>query len=93
MRKHPASEYHDSGLEHAASNAMTDSVWGPGLWKHPVGSCVPGNHDEKLRRKLLGHDVRIVHWLEDSLVEAARLKWLIPPTFTIQIYSTKPAMC
>lgn len=90
--------------------AMTGSVWGPGLWKHPAGRtaiflgdladrgpqildalrlvanmtasgnalCVPGNHDEKLRRKLLGHDVKIAHGLEDSLAEVAQAPGLRP---------------
>ena len=34
--------------------------------------CVPGNHDEKLRRKLRGHDVKIANGLQNSLAEVER---------------------
>ena len=33
------------------------------------GLCVPGNHDQKLVRKLRGRDVQITHGLADSLAE------------------------
>ena len=35
--------------------------------------CVPGNHDQKLVRKLKGSDVQISHGLELTLAELARL--------------------
>jgi protein phosphatase len=35
--------------------------------------CVPGNHDEKLKRKLSGRNVQIAHGLEASLAQIAAL--------------------
>jgi len=34
--------------------------------------CVPGNHDVKLMRKLMGRDVRITHGLAESLEQLER---------------------
>ena len=34
--------------------------------------CVPGNHDEKLSRKLQGRDVRVAHGLAESLAQLDR---------------------
>jgi polynucleotide kinase-phosphatase len=36
-----------------------------------VALCVAGNHDDKLRRKLLGHDVTVAHGLAASLEQLA----------------------
>ena len=41
--------------------------------------CVPGNHDVKLRRKLLGHHVKISHGLENSLADLERSPELRAP--------------
>src|SRR6185436_416553 len=35
--------------------------------------CIPGNHDDKFRRHLLGKQVRITHGLEQTLAELAAL--------------------
>src|SRR5882672_4164668 len=43
--------------------------------------CVPGNHDVKLMRKLLGRDVRITHGLAESLEQLERE----PPEFNEQV--------
>lgn len=32
-----------------------------------IAHCVKGNHDDKLKRKLLGRDVKVIHGLEQSL--------------------------
>jgi protein phosphatase len=42
--------------------------------------CVPGNHEQKLMRKLKGRDVQITHGLAESL---AQLEWE-PPEFRTQ---------
>ena len=34
-----------------------------------IAYCVKGNHDDKLRRKLLGRDVKVIHGLEQSLAQ------------------------
>jgi protein phosphatase len=34
--------------------------------------CVPGNHDDKLRRKLIGRNVQVAHGLAESLAQLAR---------------------
>lgn len=31
--------------------------------------CVPGNHEDRLKRKLLGHDVRLTHGLAETLAQ------------------------
>jgi protein phosphatase len=36
-----------------------------------VALCVAGNHDDKLRRKLFGHDVKVAHGLAASLDQLA----------------------
>ncbi len=38
-----------------------------GIVKEGKGFCVRGNHDDKLRRKLQGRDVKIAHGLDESL--------------------------
>ena len=38
-----------------------------------TGLCVPGNHDQKLVRKLRGRDVQITHGLAESLAEITAL--------------------
>src|SRR6266404_372789 len=43
--------------------------------------CVPGNHDVKLMRKLMGRDVRITHGLAESLQQLERE----PPEFNEQV--------
>lgn len=40
-----------------------------GMVKAGTASCVPGNHDVKLLRKLRGKEVRITHGLADSLAQ------------------------
>ncbi|HEU4833746.1 MAG TPA: polynucleotide kinase-phosphatase [Pyrinomonadaceae bacterium] len=45
------------------------------------GLCVPGNHDMKLMRKLMGRDVRITHGLAESLEQLERE----PPEFKEQV--------
>jgi len=43
------------------------------------GLCVPGNHDDKLRRKLLGHEVKISHGIDRSIAELRRNPQLAEP--------------
>ncbi|MBX6343167.1 MAG: AAA family ATPase, partial [Thermomicrobiaceae bacterium] len=43
-----------------------------GMVEAGTALCVPGNHDDKLRRKLMGRDVRIAHGLADSLAQLER---------------------
>jgi protein phosphatase len=43
--------------------------------------CVPGNHDIKLMRKLMGRDVRITHGLAESLEQLERET----PEFNVQV--------
>jgi protein phosphatase len=38
-----------------------------------VALCVPGNHDDKLKRALQGRNVQITHGLQDSLDQIAAL--------------------
>lgn len=45
--------------------------------------CVIGNHDDKLMRKLQGHNVQIKHGLEDSLAQLAAS----PPGFSGKVRS------
>jgi protein phosphatase len=93
------------------SEALKDSIWGPGLWSHPQGRlavflgdladrgprvldtfrlainmidsgnalCVCGNHDDKLRRQLMGREVKVSHGLERSLAEINRFPGLREP--------------
>lgn len=46
-----------------------------------VALCVPGNHDNKLLRKLKGRNVRIAHGLEQSLAQLAQQ----PPEFSERV--------
>jgi protein phosphatase len=43
--------------------------------------CVVGNHDDKLLRKLRGHDVRVAHGLAETLAQLQRE----PPDFTERV--------
>jgi len=43
--------------------------------------CLPGNHDDKLLRKLMGRNVRVTHGLETSLAQLAAE----PPAFCTQV--------
>jgi protein phosphatase len=43
--------------------------------------CVPGNHDEKLLKKLLGKDVRVTHGLAQTMAEIDALREEIRPGF------------
>lgn len=43
--------------------------------------CIPGNHDEKLKRKLQGRDVRIAHGLAETLAQLDNE----PPEFKQQV--------
>lgn len=48
-----------------------------------VALCVPGNHDNRLLRKLWGRDVQITHGLDRSLEQLARE----PPAFIKRVIS------
>jgi protein phosphatase len=49
---------------------------------HGSAFCVPGNHDMKLVRKLLGKNVQITHGLADSLAEIDALPFEISASFS-----------
>lgn len=46
--------------------------------KAGVALCVPGNHDEKLKRKLMGRDVKVAHGLAESLAQLEAFERLEP---------------
>lgn len=52
-----------------------------GVVQRGLGFCVCGNHDDKLRRKLLGRDVKINNGLEDTLSQLENY----PPAFITSI--------
>jgi protein phosphatase len=49
--------------------------------EHDSALCVPGNHDIKLMRKLIGKNVQITHGLADSLAQIDRLEGELRPAF------------
>jgi protein phosphatase len=49
---------------------------------HGSALCVPGNHDMKLVRKLLGRNVQITHGLADSLAEIDALPFELNASFS-----------
>jgi protein phosphatase len=53
-----------------------------GMVKAGTAVCVPGNHDDKLRRALEGRNVQIAHGLADSLAQLNAE----PPEFKTQVH-------
>jgi protein phosphatase len=53
--------------------------------KAGTGICVPGNHENKLLRKLRGKNVRINHGLEQTLAELAALSEDVREPFTQEL--------
>ena len=49
--------------------------------KAGLALCVPGNHDDKLRRKLQGRNVQLTHGLADTLEQLSTQ----PPEFGLQV--------
>ena len=53
--------------------------------RHGSALCVPGNHDEKLLRKLRGRDVKIAHGLALTLAEIEALPESVRGPFTAEL--------
>lgn len=51
------------------------------MWKSGIAFCAPGNHDDKLRRKLSGKNVKLTHGLDGTMEQLEKE----PPEFHEEI--------